>query len=149
QVAQQKALMEKKIVRAPFAGRLGLRAVDLGQYLGSGAMIVTLQALDPIYVDFYLPQQALDQIKVGQTVTLRIDAFPKQGFPGQIAAIDPKVDAGTRNLQIRAAVKNLERKLLPGMFATVTIATGAPQHQITLPQTAITFNPYGSTVYLT
>jgi membrane fusion protein, multidrug efflux system len=148
QVTGQQAVINKKFIRAPFAGHLGIRAVDIGQYLGAGTMIVTLQALDPIYLDFYLPQQALDQVKVGQTVTAKVDTYPDQNFTGEISAINPKVDQNSRNVQIRATLKNADRKLLPGMFATVDIATTAPQRYVTLPQTAIAYNPYGSTVYL-
>jgi membrane fusion protein, multidrug efflux system len=148
QVEQQKAVIEKKFLRAPFAGHLGIRAVDLGQYLGPGTVIVTLQALDPIFADFFVPQQSVDQIRLGQPVTVRIDAFKDQTFTGEIAAINPKVDTGSRNVQVRASLKNPDHKLLPGMYATVDIATGGPRNYITLPQTAISYNPYGDTVYL-
>ncbi len=148
QVTQQQALVDYKTLRAPFAGRLGIRQVDLGQYLAAGTAIATLQSLDPIFVDFYMPQQALDEVKVGQAVTARVDTYPKDAFAGRITAISPKVDATTRNVQLRAELKNPEKKLLPGMFATVEIATGQPQRYVTLPQTAIAYNPYGATVYL-
>jgi membrane fusion protein, multidrug efflux system len=148
QVAQQQALLDKKSLRAPFAGHLGIRQVDLGQFLSAGTPIVTLQALDPIYVDFFLPQRAVSQIKVGQTATLKVDTFPDQIFTGEITAINPRVEASSRNLQVRATLKNADHKLVPGMFANVYIDTGAPQKLVTLPQTAITFNAYGSTVYL-
>lgn len=148
QVAEQQAIVNKKFVRAPFAGHLGIRAVDLGQYLSAGTTIVTLQALDPIYVDFYLPQQALDQIKTSQPVAARIDTYPGQSFAGEISAINPKVDVSSRNVSVRATIKNPDHKLLPGMFATVAITVGAPQHYVTLPQTAIAYNPYGDTVYI-
>jgi membrane fusion protein, multidrug efflux system len=148
QVDQQQAILDKKTLRAPFAGHLGIRAVDLGQYLGAGTTIVTLQALDPVFMDFFVPQQSVDQIHIGQTVTVRIDAFKDQTFPGTISAINPKVDSSTRNVQVRATLKNPDHKLLPGMYATIDIATGAPQNYVTLPQTAITYNPYGDTVYV-
>jgi membrane fusion protein (multidrug efflux system) len=148
QVAEQQAIVDKKTIRAPFAGRLGIRAVDLGQYLPAGTTIVTLQALDPIYVDFTLPQQALDDLRVGQPVTASIDTYPGQTFTGVISAINPKVDTSTRNLQLRATLSNPDRKLLPGMFATVDIDTGAVQRYVTLPQTAITFSTYGDSVYV-
>jgi membrane fusion protein (multidrug efflux system) len=148
QVAAQQAVINKKFVRAPFAGHLGIRAVDIGQYLSAGTTIVTLQALDPIYLDFYMPQQSLDEIKVGQTVTVKVDTYPGQEFSGEISAINPKVDTNSRNVQVRATLKNPDHKLLPGMFATVDIATSEPQRYVTLPQTAIAYNPYGSTVYL-
>jgi membrane fusion protein, multidrug efflux system len=148
QVAEQQAVLDKKTLRAPFAGHLGIRAVDLGQYLGAGTTIVTLQALDPIFMDFFVPQQSVDQVRIGQTVTVKIDAFKDQSFTGTISAINPKVDSSTRNVQVRATLKNPDHKLLPGMYATIDIATGAPQNYVTLPQTAITYNPYGDTVYV-
>jgi membrane fusion protein, multidrug efflux system len=148
QVAEQKAIVDKKTLRAPFAGRLGLRQADLGQYLAAGTMVVTLQALDPIFVDFLLPQQAFDQIRVGQQVKAKVDTYPGKVFSGEITAISPKVEAATRNMQVRATIKNPDHKLLPGMYATVGIDTGAPQRLVTLPQTAITYNPYGNLVYV-
>jgi len=148
QVNQQQALVDYKSIRAPFSGRLGIRQVDLGQYLAAGTAIATLQALDPIYVDFYLAQQALGEIKVGQPVSAKVDTYPGTEFPGEIDAVNPKVDPATRNVQVRAVLKNPEHKLLPGMFATVAVVVGAPQRYLTLPQTAITYNSYGSTVYI-
>ncbi len=148
QVSQQQAILDKKTLRAPFAGHLGIRAVDVGQYLGPGTIIVTLQALDPIYLDFFVPQQAVDQVHLGQTVAVKVDAYKDQPFTGEITAINPKVDPSSRNVQIRATLKNADHRLLPGMYATVDISTGAPQNLITLPQTAITYNPYGDTVYI-
>jgi len=148
QVAQQQAIVDKKSLKAPFDGHLGIRQVDLGQYLSAGTPIVTLQALDPIYLDFFLPQQALSQIKVGQPVVAKVDAYPDLTFPGEITAINPRVEAASRNLQVRATLKNADRKLVPGMYATVEINVGAPQKLVTLPQTTITYNAYGSTVYI-
>jgi membrane fusion protein, multidrug efflux system len=148
QAAQQQAILDKKTLKAPFTGHLGIRAVDLGQYLGAGTVIVTLQALDPIFVDFFVPQQSIDQLKLGQQVAVKIDAFKDQTFPGEVSAINPKVDASTRNVQVRATLKNADHKLIPGMYATIGISTGAPQNYVTLPQTAITYNPYGDTVYI-
>src|ERR1700685_4053386 len=148
QVAQQQAILDKKTLRAPFGGHLGLRQVDLGQYLGAGTVIVTLQALDPIFLDFFVPQQAIDQVRMGQSIAAKVDAYQDQTFTGEISAINPKVDANSRNVQVRATLKNADRKLIPGMYATVDIPTGAPQNLITLPQTAITYNPYGDTVYI-
>lgn len=148
QVAQQQVLVDQKSIRAPFSGRLGIRAVDLGQYLNPGAKIVTLQALDPIFVDFYLPQKSISDISVGQQVEVKSDAFPERSFPGTISAIDPKVDAATRNVEVRAAIHNPKHLLLPGMFVTTEIEIGKPQNYITLPQTAISYNPYGNIVFL-
>ena len=148
QVAEQQALVDKKQVRAPFAGHLGIRAVDLGQYLAAGTKIVTLQQLDPIFVDFNLPQQSLSQIGVGQKISASSDAYPDKSFVGQIAAINPQVDTDTRNVQVRAALSNPEHKLLPGMYASVGIEVGAAASYITLPQTAVSYNPYGATVFV-
>ena len=148
QVAQQQAILDKKTLRAPFAGHLGIRAVDLGQYLGAGTVIVTLQALDPIFMDFFVPQQAVDQVKIGEQIAVKVDAYKDQTFAGEISAINPKVDASSRNVQVRATLKNADHRLLPGMYATVEIPTGAPVNLITLPQTAISFSPYGDTVYI-
>jgi membrane fusion protein (multidrug efflux system) len=148
QAAEQQALLDKKFVRAPFAGQIGIRAVDLGQYLAAGTKIVTLQQLDPIFVDFYLPQQSLSQVHSGQKVTLGTDSFPGQSFDGQITALDPQIDPGTRNVVLRATLKNPGHKLLPGMYANVSIEVGAPVRYLTLPQTAVAYNPYGATVYI-
>lgn len=148
QVAAQQALVDKKRIRAPFSGRLGIRAVDLGQYLNPGAKIVTLQALDPIFVDFNLPQKAVGQIEPGQPVRVRTDAFPGKTFAGKISAVDPRVDSNTRNAHVRAAIHNPGHLLLPGMFAIADIETGRPERRITLPQTAISYNPYGDLVYV-
>jgi membrane fusion protein (multidrug efflux system) len=147
QVAEQQAYIAKKNIRAPFAGRLGIRSVDVGQYLNAGQSVVTLQSLDPIYVDFYLPQQALEQIKPGLPVSARVDIFPNQILPGVIDAINAKVDAASRNVQVRASFANPDRRLLPDMYATVSIESGDTQRLLTLPQTAIVFNPYGNTVF--
>jgi membrane fusion protein (multidrug efflux system) len=146
--AQQQALVDYKSIKAPFSGRLGIRQVDLGQYLPAGTTIVTLQQLDPIYVDFFVPQQSLAQIKVGQTITAKVDTFPNRTFPGKISAINAQVDPVTRNVQMRATVQNKDHSLLPGMFATVDIDVAAPQEYVTLPQTAIAYNSYGNIVYL-
>ena len=147
-VAQQQALVDQKTLKAPFAGRLGVRQVDVGQYLTAGTTIVTLQALDRLYVDFTLPQQAVDQVKVGQEVTARIDAFLGRSFKGIVQAFNPKVDQASRNVQIRAIFDNADRKLLPGMFARIDVNVGQATSQITLPQTAIVYNPYGDSVFL-
>lgn len=148
QVAAQQALIEEKIVKAPFAGRLGIRQVDLGQYLTAGTAIVTLQALDPILIDFYLPQQALAQLKTGQPVAASIDTYPGQTFNGIVESINSKVDTGSRNVQVRASFHNADRRLVPGMFASVRIEYGDKRAPITLPQTAVTYNPFGDTVYV-
>jgi membrane fusion protein (multidrug efflux system) len=148
QVTEQQAIVDKKMLRAPFAGHLGVRAVDIGQFVSAGTAIVTLQALDPIYVDFYLPQQKLNQVKLGLSVTAKIDTYPDRTFAGTISAINPKIDSSTRNVQVRATLTNADHALLPGMYATVDIAAGQSQRYVTLPQTAVTYNPYGETVFI-
>lgn len=147
-VAEQQALVNKKLIRAPFAGRLGIRLVDTGQYLNAGAAIVTLQALDALYVDFFLPQQMLAKVAIDQNVHIKVDAYPEQDFIGKVVVINPKVDVNTRNVQIRARLDNPKRQLLPGMYATVNIATDRAKPEITLPNSAISFNSYGTTVFL-
>ncbi|WP_042303098.1 efflux RND transporter periplasmic adaptor subunit [Paraburkholderia kururiensis] len=148
QVAQQTALVAKKTIRAPFAGRLGITTVNPGQYLNPGDTIVTLQTVDPIYVDFYLPQQQLGQLAIGQSVIVETNAYSGRTFTGKILSINPKVDTNTRNVQIEALVDNHDRKLLPGMYANVKVDAGAGERYLTLPQTAITYNPYGATVFV-
>lgn len=148
EVAQQEAVIAQKTLRAPFAGRLGIRSVDLGQYIGAGTVIVTLQALDPIYLDFVLPQQALSGIEVGQAIAANVDTFPGQSFTGKIAAINSKVDQASRNVQVRASLANPDHRLKPGMFASIDIVTGRPESLVTLPQTAIVYAPYGNSVFL-
>ncbi len=148
QVAQQAALMTEKTIRAPFAGRLGLRQVDLGQYLPAGTMVVTLQALDPLYADFYVPQQALAKLRPGLAVHLAVDAYPGRDFAGHVLAISPKLDQASRMAQVRAQIANPDHALMPGMFANVTADAGTPHRWVTVPNAAIVYNPYGSLVYV-
>jgi membrane fusion protein (multidrug efflux system) len=148
QAEAQVALVEKKAIRAPFAGRVGIRQVDVGQYVNAGTTVVTLQQLDPIDIDFTVPQQQLAILKAGDPVTVTSDAVPGRTFKGRILALDPKVDPVTRNVRVRAEVANPDKTLIPGMFATVVTAVGAAQPQLTLPQTAISYNPYGDVVYV-
>ncbi len=147
-VAQQAAAVAKKTIRAPFSGRVGITTVNPGQYLNPGDKVVTLQTVDPIYIDFNLPQKQLAGLFTGQRITLSSDAFAGQEFAGKITAINPKIDPATRNVLVQATVANPKRQLLPGLFANVKIDTGGKQHYLTLPQTAITYNPYGSTVFV-
>src|SRR6201996_9623806 len=148
QVDAQQALIQEKIVIAPFAGRLGIRQVDIGQYLSAGTVVVTLQALDPILLDFYLPQQVLAKLKVGQKVTATVDTFPGESFAGEVESLNSKVDPNSRNVQVRAALHNPQKKLMPGMFANVSVNYGKTESHITLPQAVVTYNPYGDTVFL-
>lgn len=148
QVSQQSAMVLKKTIRAPFDGRLGISAVNLGQYMNPGDMVVNLQALNPIYADFFVPQQSLSQLKVGQEITLKSDTFPEKIFKGTVTTINPAVDSSTRNIEVEATIDNPKYELVPGMFAVVTVNTGAAASYLTLPQTAVTFNSYGELVYL-
>lgn len=148
QVAEQAALVEKKTIRAPFAGRLGITTVNPGQFINPGDNIVTLQALDPIYADFYLPQQDLSVVALGQKVVASADTYPGHVFTGKITAMNPKVETATRNVQVEATIANPRHRLLPGMFATVVVRAGRVRRYLTLPQTAVTYNPYGETAFV-
>jgi membrane fusion protein (multidrug efflux system) len=147
-VSEQQAMVNKKNIHALFSGRVGIRQVSVGQYLNAGTPVVSLQALDPIYLDFSVPQQKISMIHAGQKVSAKSDAYPGEQFDGKISVINPEVDTGTLNVKVRAELKNPHHRLLPGMYATVDISTGKPQRYITLPQTAITYNPYGNIVFL-
>ena len=147
-VAQQQALVDKKTIRAPFAGKLGITAVNPGQYLNPGDVLVTLQTIDTVYADFFVPQKQIAGLSIGQKLNLTSDAWPGVAFPARVTAISPKVDAATRNVQVQATVANAKRQLLPGMFANVSLDQGDVKKYLTLPQTAITYNPYGSTVFV-
>jgi membrane fusion protein (multidrug efflux system) len=147
-VAQQQVNVAKKQLRAPFAGRAGIVTINPGAYLSSGTMIVTLQQLDPIFVDFHLPQKTLAELKTGEKVTLTLDAFPGKPYDGTLSAISPKVDSDTRNVQLEAKAPNPGGVLTPGMFANVSVDVGSKQRYLTLPQTSIVYNPYGATVFV-
>ena len=147
-VQQQQVNVAKKQLRAPFAGRAGIVTINPGAFLDSGKMIVTLQQLDPVFVDFHLPQKNLGELHVGQKVTLTLDAFAGKTFEGALSAISPKVDSDTRNVQIEAKVPNPDRVLTPGMFTNASVEVGEQQRYLTLPQTAIVYNPYGETVFV-
>ena len=146
--AQQAALIDKKSIRAPFAGKLGITTVNPGQYINPGDKIVTLQTLDPVYIDFYLPQQELSRIAINQKLSVSADGYPGQTFGGRITAINPRVNSDSRNIQVEGVLSNPRQQLLPGMYASVEIAAGQKSDYITLPQTAISFNPYGNTVFV-
>jgi membrane fusion protein (multidrug efflux system) len=147
-VAAQRARIDKLAVRAPFSGVLGIREVDLGQYLKAGSQIVSLQALDPIYVDFSLPERYLSQLAEKQKVLVQVPAYPRRTFDGGISVVSAKVDQATRNVQVRATLANPDQVLRPGMFAEVRVALPARSNVLTVPRTAITYNPYGDSVFL-
>ncbi len=144
----KKAAIAKKQIRAPFTGRLGIRKVDLGQYLAPGSAIVPLEALDPIYVDFSLPERHLATLASGQEVQVAVQAFPGETITGRITAVNPGVDQGTRNLKLRATFQNTDHKLRPGMFAEVRVLLPQQAPVLTLPATAITYAPYGDSVFV-
>jgi membrane fusion protein (multidrug efflux system) len=143
-----KALIGQKAILAPFAGRLGIRKVEIGQYVSPGLALVTLQALDPIWVDFPMPEQNIGKLQTDQVVELTVDAFPKQVFKGKVTSLDARVSQDTRTLLVRGTLPNPDRKLLPGMFANVAVLAGAPTPVITVPRTAITYSLYGDSVYV-
>jgi membrane fusion protein (multidrug efflux system) len=143
-----KAVIAQKSILAPFAGRLGIRKVELGQYISPGLPMVTLQALDPIWVDFPMPEQNIGKLKTGQVVELTIDAFPGKIFTGSVTSLDARVSQETRTLLVRGTVPNRNRELLPGMFANVTVLSGAPAEVVTVPRTAVTYSLYGDSVYV-
>ena len=147
-VERTRAVIAQKAIRAPFAGRLGLRNVDLGQYVAVGTSLVTLQQLDPIYADFPVPEEALRSLAVGQVATMTVDAIPGRVFDGKIEAIDARVSAESRNVTARAVFANPDRKLLPGMFANLTVTTGEPASVLTVPRTAIVYSLYGDNVFV-
>ncbi|MDA8155528.1 MAG: efflux RND transporter periplasmic adaptor subunit [Actinomycetota bacterium] len=148
QAAQQKAIVAQKTIRAPFAGQLGISTINPGQYINPGNAVVTLQMLNPLYADFNLPQQQFSAIRKGQSVVAESDAYPRLKFTGTITSINPKVDPASRNVLVEATLRNPGHKLLPGMYVTVDINTGLPKRYITIPQTAVTYNPYGDTVFV-
>lgn len=147
-VQHARAIVAKKQLRAPFSGRAGIVTLSPGAFVNAGTPVVTLQQLDPIHADFTVPQRNLAALKVGQRITLRTDAHPDRTFEARLSAIDPKVDGDTRNVRVEATASNDDGLLVPGMFANVAIDVGEQGRQLTLPQTAITFNPYGETVFI-
>ena len=143
-----RATIGKKTLRAPFSGRLGVRQVNLGQLLGQGDAIVTLQALDPIFVDFSLPQQHLAQVRVGLPVQVTCDALPGRTVRGRVTAINPLVDSDTRNIRIEATVGNPDEKLRPGMFVNVALSRQVSQPVQAIPATAVLYAPYSDSVFV-
>ena len=146
-VEQTHAIISQKKVRAPFAGQLGIRHVSEGQYLAAGTAAVTLQSLNPLFVDFSLPEQHLPHVHIGQTLSFTIKAYPDQAFAASVSAVDARVNDRTRNVAIRAEALNPESQLLPGMFADVLLNLGADQPRLVVPETAITYSLYGQAVF--
>mgnify|MGYP000465741369 CR=1 FL=1 len=147
-VDAQRARVDKKIIRAPFSGKLGIRQADLGQYVSPGTALVTLQTLDPVYVNFSLPEQRLPKIASGLTVNATLDAMPSAKFAGRITAIETRVDEKTRTFNVQATIPNRKQQLQPGQFARIEISLPGEESFIVVPQTAVSYNPYGNSVYV-
>jgi membrane fusion protein (multidrug efflux system) len=147
-VAQLKGSLAKKTILAPFSGTIGIRQVDIGDYLPSGTVIATLQDLSSLYADFYVAEQAFPKLGIGQQVLVSVAAYPNQTFPGAISAINPKVEDSTRNVQVRATLANPDGKLLPGMFTSLQILLPNPRTEVVVPETAVTYTLYGTSVYV-
>jgi len=148
QAGEIRATIARKTIRAPFSGVLGIRQVNLGQYLAGGAPIVPLQSLDPIYVNFGVPQQTIPQVRIGQNVRITTSDLPGAEFTGRVTALDSIVDASTRNVQLQATLPNPRGKLHPGMFVQVEMMLGGSRSVIVLPASAISYAPYGDSVYV-
>ncbi|CAG8867078.1 Multidrug resistance protein MdtA [Pseudomonas fluorescens] len=147
-VDQLKASLAKKSIRAPFSGTIGIRQVDIGDYLASGTVIATLQDVSSLYVDFNVAEQALPRLSLRQQVQVQVAAYPGQHFPATLSAINPKVEESTRNLLVRATLANPQGKLLPGMFANLQVLLPDPQPQVVVPESAVTYTLYGNSVYV-
>lgn len=143
-----RATIEKKTIRAPFAGKLGLRLVNLGEYLDTGKSIVSLQALSPVYAEFSLPQQELARLKSGMQVNLVSDAYPDKKFEGKLTAINPDLDQATRSVRLQATFENREQLLRPGMFARVEVLLPEERNVLVIPATSVLSAPYGDSVYV-
>jgi membrane fusion protein (multidrug efflux system) len=144
----QRAKLAQKQIRAPFSGQLGIRQVDVGQYLQAGETMVTLQQLDPVYVDFTLPEKDVLLVDVGQSVKVTLDGQNDRVFEGVVSAIEPQVDVQTRNFKVRANVANADRSLRPGQFARAEIALPDVRKVVAVPLTSVSYNPYGNSVYV-
>ena len=148
QVGEIQATIDRKTIRAPFSGILGLRQINLGQYLAAGQAIVPLQKVDPIYVNFGVPQQSAPLMRSGRVLSVTSDDLPGAKFTGRVTAIDDVIDETTRNIQVQATLPNPEGKLRPGMFVQVQVVLGASRDVITLPASAINYAPYGDSVFV-
>ena len=147
-VTALRAQISKKTVRAPFAGRLGIRSINLGQYLNPGTPITVLESLGSLYVDFSLPQQLLGQAVVGTPVRVVIAAAKGEALEGKVAAVDPTIDAGTRTIKLRATVDNASERLRPGMFANVSVVLPKQEPVVTVPAMSVVRAPFGDSVYV-
>ncbi len=144
----QEARVAQKTIRAPFDGQLGIRQVDLGEYVAAGAPVVSVQQLSPIYIEFSLPEQRLSELALDLEVDVTVDAWPDDTFTGSITAIEPGIDRSTRNFTAQATLANEDGKLRSGMFARVNVDLGEAEEVLAVPQTAISYNPYGNAVFV-
>ncbi|OGT31436.1 MAG: hypothetical protein A3E87_03670 [Gammaproteobacteria bacterium RIFCSPHIGHO2_12_FULL_35_23] len=147
-VGQSEEIINEKTIRAPFTGKIGIRKVNLGQYVSPGDKLTSLQSLDPLRAVFYVPEQYFPDIKVGQAVKVTVEAYPGKEFPGKVVAINSQINSNTRNFSIEANIPNKNLELFPGMFANVTVILPAAKNVMVLPQTAISYNLYGNIVYV-
>jgi len=145
--ATLQATIAKKTIRAPFDGRVAIRQVERGQVVSPGTPVASLQSVHPIYVDFWLPQQALADLKVGQAVRVRTDIFPSSSWDGQVTVVNPEVDVATRNVRVRATLGNADGRLRPGMFVNVEVVSAEKKAVLLLPATAVLYAPYGDSVF--
>ncbi|MBT4160535.1 MAG: efflux RND transporter periplasmic adaptor subunit [Gammaproteobacteria bacterium] len=148
QAEEQQALIDRKTIRAPFSGQLGIREISLGEYLSPGTPIVTLQQLDPIFVNFSVPERFLSVLQLKQIVELDLAAYPDVDFQGTVSAISPKVESRTRNIALQATLENPEGRLRPGMFTRTSVLLGGSSDVITLPRTSVNFLPYGDSIFI-
>jgi membrane fusion protein (multidrug efflux system) len=146
-VAALEATIAKKTLRAPFDGRISIRQVELGQVVAPGTPIASLQSVSPIHAEFCVPQQALAEVRPGQDARLRTDAFPDAEWVGVVTTVNPEVDVATRNVRVRATVRNDDGRLRPGMFANVEVSSGEKRSVLIIPATAVIFAPYGDSVF--
>jgi membrane fusion protein (multidrug efflux system) len=148
QVDNIKAVINKKTISAPFSGQLGIRRISIGQFLDKGSQVVSLQTLNPIFIEFYLPQQYLGALSRGLEVTVSVDAYPDKKFHGEITAIEPEIDMSTRNVRIQATLENKDGSLKPGMFVTVNIALSKSVMKLFIPASAVQYSAFGDYVYV-
>src|SRR5712691_1356900 len=146
-VASLQAIIAKKTIRAPFDGRVAIRQVELGQVLASGTAIASLQSIHPIHAEFWLPQQALAELKPGMQARLRTDVFPQQSWDGYVTTVNPEVDVATRNVRVRATFPNQDGRLRPGMFGNVEVLSPDKRQVLVIPATSVIYAPYGDSVF--
>lgn len=147
-IAGTQAIIDQKLVKAPFDGRLGIRQVQLGQYVSPGTTMVTLTDLDPLYVNFTLPEQTRAEVEVGRKVEIKVDAFPERAFSAELTTVEPQIDPSTRTIRLQATLPNPDGQLLPGMFANARLILPSEPEVVTVPETAVTQTLYGDSVYV-